>query len=182
MQNGGLIFKTGANITHNPEITSSCNIKGSIFQLSQMPCKWEALSPQFQVDIAECRQCCKHLANVCCAFLCFWPWKSLRFFFSPFLVLQNLTELLTSRLWYCLCLPFHCNQHQKFEDITSTAYTCLHPNKDHTISCWCVPSATPTATRTATKTTNVGVAINHQFLMVYTTHLWWLGGWFIIAN
>ena len=29
---------------------------------------------------------------------------------------------------------------------------------------------------------NVGTAIiNHQFLMVYTNHLWWLGGWFIIA-
>ena len=29
---------------------------------------------------------------------------------------------------------------------------------------------------------NVDIAIiNHPFLMVYTTHLWWLGGWFIIA-
>ena len=29
---------------------------------------------------------------------------------------------------------------------------------------------------------HVGIAIiNHQFLMVYTTTLWWLGGWFIIA-
>ena len=29
---------------------------------------------------------------------------------------------------------------------------------------------------------NVGKAIiNHPFSMVYTTHLWWLGGWFIIA-
>ena len=29
---------------------------------------------------------------------------------------------------------------------------------------------------------NVGIAIiNHPFLMVYTTHLWWFGGWFIIA-
>ena len=29
---------------------------------------------------------------------------------------------------------------------------------------------------------NVGIAkIDHQFLMVYTNHLWWLGGWFIIA-
>ena len=28
---------------------------------------------------------------------------------------------------------------------------------------------------------NVGIAIiNHLFLMVYTTHLWWLGGWFLI--
>ena len=28
----------------------------------------------------------------------------------------------------------------------------------------------------------VGIAIiNHQFLMVYTSHLWWSGGWFIIA-
>ena len=32
------------------------------------------------------------------------------------------------------------------------------------------------------KLANVGIAIiNHSFLMVYTTHLWWLGGWFIIA-
>ena len=29
---------------------------------------------------------------------------------------------------------------------------------------------------------NVGIAIiNHQFWMVYTTHFWWLGGWFVIA-
>ena len=29
---------------------------------------------------------------------------------------------------------------------------------------------------------NVGIAIiNHPCLMVFTTHLWWLGGWFIIA-
>ena len=29
---------------------------------------------------------------------------------------------------------------------------------------------------------NVGIAIiNHPSLMVYYTHLWWLGGWFIIA-
>ena len=29
---------------------------------------------------------------------------------------------------------------------------------------------------------NVCIAIiNHQFLMVYTTYLWQLGGWFIIA-
>ena len=29
---------------------------------------------------------------------------------------------------------------------------------------------------------NVGIAmINHPFVMVYTTHLWWLGGWCIIA-
>ena len=29
---------------------------------------------------------------------------------------------------------------------------------------------------------NVGIAIiNHPCLMVYTTHLWWLGGWFVIA-
>ena len=31
-------------------------------------------------------------------------------------------------------------------------------------------------------TYNVGIAIiNHTILMVHTTHLWWLGGWFIIA-
>ena len=29
---------------------------------------------------------------------------------------------------------------------------------------------------------NVGIAIiNQPFLMVYTIHLWWLGGWFILA-
>ena len=32
------------------------------------------------------------------------------------------------------------------------------------------------------KSYNVGIAIiNHPFLMVYTTHLWWFGGWFSIA-
>ena len=29
---------------------------------------------------------------------------------------------------------------------------------------------------------NLGIAmINHSFWMVYTTHLWWFGGWFIIV-
>ena len=45
----------------------------------------------------------------------------------------------------------------------------------------CLP---PLAASTSWKETsrNVGIAmINHPCLMVYTTHVWWLGGWFIIA-
>ena len=36
------------------------------------------------------------------------------------------------------------------------------------------------AIQTMVSLSNVGIAIiNHQSLMVYTTHLWWLGGWFM---
>ena len=90
-----------------------------------------------QVDVAECWTYCKCHANsvVCFHFFC----------------LDGFTSFLTS--WLCLCPPVHRNQSHKRKEITKTAYSSLHPNKDHNInSCWCVPPATPTPTTTTTAT------------------------------
>ena len=53
---------------------------------------------------------------------------------------------------------------------------------DQALQTWGPRWRAPWAPWIGTIICNVGIAIiNHPFLMVYTTHLWWLGAWFIIA-
>ena len=48
-----------------------CNRKGSIFQMSQMPCKMRVFISTMQADVAECWRYCKYHANAVVCFSAF---------------------------------------------------------------------------------------------------------------
>ena len=62
----------------NPAIP--CSLTGSIFQMSQVPCKMRGSISTTQVDVAKCWTYCTYHVNYFFVFLLFWPWCFCQFF------------------------------------------------------------------------------------------------------
>ena len=157
MQHGKLKFKNAAHTCkyHSQNLANTMQYERVYFP-NVADAMQEVLSPQCRLTL----QNAEHIANATQTLL----------FVSIFFCLDGFTSFLTS--WLCFCPPVHRNQSHKRKEITKTAYSSLHPNKDHNInSCWCVPPATPTPTTTTTATATTKATTRNKITITTTTVL-----------
>ena len=118
MQNGRLKFKNAAKFICKI-LQIPCNVRGSIFQMSQMLCKIRGSISTMQVDVAECWQYGKHHANSVFFLLGFAKFTG--FVASP-TATTTATAITTGNYYYNNC---NCN----YKNYSSYNYNCNKHNK-----------------------------------------------------